>query len=73
MKDGYHFGDYVSFYIGSGALRSYSRIDEKEHYLYEWYENGVLKKKILWQSPISQKYRTWEYDETGKLIRNRRD
>lgn len=69
MKDGYHFGDYVGYYFGSGALSFYHRFDEKEHYCYQWHENGVLKKKTVWNRKDSRKYRVWEYDKTGRLIR----
>ena len=42
-KDGYHFGNHAGFYE-NGALSFYTRMDEKEYYTYEWYENGALKR-----------------------------
>ena len=71
MKDGYPLGDDVGFYR-SGALQSYTRIDDTEHYRYEWHENGVLKAVTQWNRKDNQQYyRSREYDETGKLLRQR--
>ena len=75
MKDGYFFGDYVR-YFENGALRGFTRKDEKEWYGYEWFENGVLKESIEFKQIRGKKSRfslerfSTEYDETGKPLRN---
>ena len=43
VEMGDRFGDDVEFY-SNGALEAYERIDDKEHYCYDWYENGALKR-----------------------------
>ena len=68
MKDGYPFGDEVGFHE-SGALASYERTDDKEHYAYTWFENGVLRTVYEWNRPDkTEYYRAKAYDKTGKLI-----
>ena len=68
MKEGYHFGDEVEFYM-SGALESYERIDDTEHYCYEWYESGALKTVTEWnRRDRPDFYRIRAYDKTGRLI-----
>jgi len=68
LKDGYDFGDYVGFYE-NGALRFYTRMDEKEHYTYEWYENGILKKMVEFYRKRGQTHRSRESEwyEDGVL------
>ena len=69
-QDGYQFGNHAKFYE-NGALRCYIRMDEKEYYVYEWYENGVLKKILEmteWYRKHKQNYyRIREFDENGVL------
>ena len=68
MKEGYHFGDEVEFYL-SGALESYERIDDTEHYCYVWYGNGALKTVTEWNRRDKPDfYRMRAYDKTGRLI-----
>ena len=68
MKDGYPLDD-IEFYK-SGALYSYKRHDDKEHYYYSWHENGTLSQFAVWHRRDEREYvRGRYYDETGRLIR----
>ena len=69
IKEGYYFGDDVTFY-DTGALQSYERKDDAEHYLYEWYEDGVLSAVTEWTRKDNPGfYRKRVYGGTGRLIR----
>lgn len=67
-QDGYQFGNHAAFYE-NGALRCYIRMDEKEYYVYEWYENGVLEKMTEFHSYRGQTHRSRESEwyENGVL------
>ena len=68
IKEGYPFGDSVGFHK-SGALASYERDDDREHYEYTWFENGVLRSVFEWnRKDRPEYYRAKAYDETGGLI-----
>lgn len=68
-KDGYQNGDNVTYYL-SGTLRRYSRYTDTENYIYEWYENGTLSYiKHNHRKDNPQYYRTKEFDESGKLLK----
>ncbi len=70
MKEGYPLDD-VEFYE-SGALFSYERHDESEHYVYTWHENGALQSVGVWNRRDERDYnRCRDYDETGRLIQQR--
>ena len=70
MKEGYPLDD-VEFYE-SGALFSYEHHDESEHYVYTWHENGALQSVGVWNRRDERDYnRCRDYDETGRLIRQR--
>ncbi len=66
IKNGYPFGDDISFYE-SGALASYERMDEDEHYRYDWYENGALKAVTEWNRKDNPDYyRKRVFDAAGR-------
>lgn len=68
-KDGYHYGDDVTYYL-SGSLRRYSKYTDTENYIYQWYENGTLSYiKQNHRKDNPQYYRVKEFDENGKLLK----
>ena len=68
IKDGYYFGDDAKFY-DTGALASYERKDDEEHYRYEWDEEGALQAVTEWiRKDHPEYYRKREYDADGRLL-----
>lgn len=68
FKDGYYFGDDAKFY-DTGALASYERKDDEEHYRYDWDENGALQAVTEWiRKDQPEYYRKREYDADGRLL-----
>lgn len=72
FKDGYYYGDDVIFY-DSGALASYERKDDEEHYRYDWDEDGVLQAVTEWNrrdNPAYYRKRVYDiYHNPGRLLR----
>ena len=85
-QDGYQCGGYVRYYE-NGALRGYVRIDEKEYYVYEWYESGALQRMMEcckvrgqdrpsreteWhENGVLKKTKEWRYKREQTMIRSR--
>ncbi len=68
IKDGYYFGDDAKFY-DTGALASYERKDDEEHYRYDWDEDGALQAVTEWiRKDHPEYYRKRKYDADGMLL-----
>lgn len=71
-KDGYQYGVDVSLYAGTGLPSVFSYWKDDEHYVYCWHQNGTLGRVYEHHRKDARHYdRSKEYDETGRMIRQR--